>query len=85
MKTRIRKILVVIFLLFSLQSMAQEKQKITEQDYTNDQVEMADTLRADGKIYVVVAVVIVILSGLIMYTVSIDRKINKVEKELGIK
>ena len=44
-------------------------------------VEMADQLRANGKIYVVVVVLIVILLGLILYVVSLDRKITRLEKE----
>ncbi|HWB93373.1 MAG TPA: hypothetical protein VG605_16040 [Puia sp.] len=44
-------------------------------------VEMADKLRANGKIYVVVAVVVVILLGLILYVVRLDRKISRFEKE----
>jgi hypothetical protein len=43
-------------------------------------VEMADSMRADGKIYVVVAVILTILAGLIAYVISIDRKIGKLEK-----
>jgi hypothetical protein len=45
-------------------------------------VEMADGLRANGKIYVVVLVVVTILAGLILYVVRLDRKINKLEKDL---
>jgi len=45
-------------------------------------VEMADGLRANGKIYVVVMVVLTILAGLIFYVVRLDRKIKKLEKEL---
>lgn len=44
--------------------------------------EMADALRQDGKIYVVVAVIVVILVGLLAYLVSIDRKVSRLEKEL---
>jgi hypothetical protein len=43
-------------------------------------VEMADRLRADGKIYVVVAVLVVILVGLILYVTRLDRKISRLEK-----
>ena len=46
-------------------------------------VEMADQLRANGKIYVVVAVLIVILLGLILYVVRLDRKITRLEKEIS--
>ena len=35
----------------------------------------------DGKIYVVVAVVLTILLGLIAYLIRLDRKISKLEKE----
>ena len=43
-------------------------------------VEMADKLRADGKIYVVVVVLLVILAGLILYVARLDRKITRLEK-----
>lgn len=46
-----------------------------------EKVEMADTMRSNGRIYVVVAVVITILLGLILYLVRLDRKISKLEKE----
>lgn len=45
-------------------------------------VEMADKLKADGKIYVVVGVVLIILTGLILYLVRIERKVAKLEKEM---
>ena len=46
----------------------------------NDPVEMADTMRSNGKIYVVIAVILTILTGLILYLVRLDRKISKLEK-----
>jgi len=45
-------------------------------------VEMADRFRADGKIYVVVAVLTLILLGLILYVARLDRKIGRLEKEI---
>jgi CcmD family protein len=45
------------------------------------QVEMADTMRSNGKIYIVVAVCLTILLGLFLYVFSIDRKISNIEKE----
>jgi len=45
-------------------------------------VEMADTLRSEGKIYVVVAILLVIFAGLIGYLFLIDRKISRIEKKL---
>ena len=47
-----------------------------------EKVEMADRFRADGKIYVVIAVVLIILIGLFVYVTSLDRKISKLEKEI---
>lgn len=44
--------------------------------------EMADTMRSNGKIYVVVGIILIILIGLILYLFSMDRKISKLEKEL---
>lgn len=38
-------------------------------------------MRSNGRIYVVVAVVVTILTGLILYLVRLDRKISKLEKE----
>lgn len=45
-------------------------------------VEMADTMRSEGKIYVVVAILLVIFVGLIGYLVFLDRKITRIEKKL---
>jgi uncharacterized membrane protein len=44
-------------------------------------VEMADAMRRDGKIYVVVAVVLVILVGLFLYLIRLDKKISNLEKD----
>ncbi|HLZ87989.1 MAG TPA: hypothetical protein VKQ52_12130 [Puia sp.] len=51
------------------------------QNDTTRPVEMADGLRANGKIYVVVMVLVTILAGLIFYVVRLDRKISRLEKE----
>lgn len=45
-------------------------------------VEMADKFRADGKIYVVLAVAGLILVGLFTYLIITDRKISKIEREI---
>jgi CcmD family protein len=44
-------------------------------------VEMADRLRADGKIYVVVAVLLTIFIGIIAYVIRLDRKLSRLEKK----
>jgi hypothetical protein len=46
-----------------------------------DKVEMADVMRSNGKIYVVVAVCLTILIGLFIYIYSIDKKITRIEKD----
>jgi hypothetical protein len=43
-------------------------------------VEMADKLRSNGKIYVVVACVFVIFAGIIIFMIMLDRKLRKLEK-----
>ena len=43
-------------------------------------VEMADGMRSSGRIYVVIAVILTILLGLILYVVRLDRKISRLEK-----
>ena len=60
-------IAVFYFLLFTLFVNAQA-------------VEMADTMKANGKIYVVIAVMLTILAGLVLYLIRLDRKISKLEK-----
>ena len=45
-------------------------------------VEMAEGMMSNGKIYVVVAVVLIILAGLLLYVISLDRKVTKLEKEI---
>ena len=49
-----------------------------------DKPEMADAMRANGKIYVVVVVCLIILIGLFLYVVRVDRKISRLEKETRI-
>jgi hypothetical protein len=51
----------------------------------SDSVEMADKLRADGKIWVVVAVIAVVFAGIAINMLRIDSKLKKIEKELNIK
>jgi len=44
-------------------------------------VEMADSLRSNGKIYVVVICIVIILVGLLAYLFAIDKRLKKIEKE----
>lgn len=44
--------------------------------------EMADTMRSNGKIYVVVGVILIVLIGLFIYLFSIERKVKKLEQKI---
>jgi CcmD family protein len=68
---------LVALLLFSQNLLAQQP--------VADGVEMADRLRADGKIWVVVAVIAAVFAGIIIYLVRLDRQIGKLEKEVNEK
>jgi hypothetical protein len=46
------------------------------------EVEMADGMRAEGKIYVVVGIIVIILAGLVIYLFMLDRKVKKLENLL---
>ena len=67
-----RILLSFSFLLSGLAMFAQEK----------NSVEMADTMRSNGKIYVVAAVILTIFAGIIIYLIRLDRKISRLEKDL---
>ncbi len=43
--------------------------------------EMADLLYQNGKMYVVVGVLLIILVGILAYLFFLDRKISKIEKQ----
>ncbi|MCK6616993.1 MAG: CcmD family protein [Cyclobacteriaceae bacterium] len=47
------------------------------------EVEMADTLRAEGKIYVIVGIILIVLAGLFVYLFLLDRKVSRIEKSLN--
>ncbi len=44
-------------------------------------IEMADVLRSNGKIYVVVSVLLIIFIGIFLYLLSIDRRLKKMESD----
>lgn len=50
--------------------------------FAQEEVQMADQMRADGKIWVVVAVIAIVFVGIIAYLILLDRKISKIEKGL---
>ncbi len=69
----IRKLLLsTLLLLINFFAFAQDSAK---------SVDMADTFRSNGKIYVVVAVILTIFAGLIIYLIRLDKKLTRLEKE----
>jgi uncharacterized membrane protein len=50
--------------------------------FSNAQAEMADRFRQEGKIYVVLAVIAVVLLCLFVFLFLLDKKINKIYKNL---
>lgn len=77
-----RKYFLVLLMICSLSLVAQDKVKVEKEDYSNKHVEMADAMRTEGKIYVVVAVLVVMFTGLLAYAIRIDQKLGRLEKEL---
>jgi CcmD family protein len=53
---------------------------VAAQAQTTD-TDTAGIMRSNGKIYVVVAIVVIILLGLFFYVFSLDKKISKLEKK----
>ena len=72
MKIKLPILLFVLMLLTSL-------------SFGQSDVEMADVMRSNGKIYVVVAVAAVVMLSIIIYLITIDRKVSAIEKKLKLK
>jgi uncharacterized membrane protein len=53
---------------------------VVAQDSATNAVQEVTGLRAGNKIYVVLAVAVTILVGLLLYVIRLDRKISKLEK-----
>lgn len=47
----------------------------------NAPVEMADTLRSNGKIYTVVIGLVVILTGVVLFLLRVDKKVRDLGKK----
>lgn len=67
LKTGSLKILIIALIINTLPAIAAEP-------------EMADTMRSEGKIYVVVAIIILVLAGVASYLFLLDRKISRLEQ-----
>lgn len=69
MKSLIKYLFCLVLLMVSQLAVAQ-------------QPAMADGLRSEGKIYVVVAIIMIVVIGLLAYLFFLDRKISRLEKLL---
>jgi len=77
-----KKWLITVLMAFSLNAFGQEKIEISENDYQNSTVEMADVMRSEGKIYVLVGIIGIVFAGLLVYVINTDRKVTRIEKAL---
>ncbi len=64
-------------LLFTMLMIVLFSAAVQAQESTADNVGL---MRSNGKIYVVVAIVVTILLGLFFYVINLDRKISRMEK-----
>jgi CcmD family protein len=78
--TIVGKAFVCICTVFAFAASAKAQADTTMQ--TVQKVDMAYTMRSNGKIYVVVTVLCMVLLGLFIYLIRLDRKISKLEKEI---
>jgi uncharacterized membrane protein len=65
-KKQITSTLLVLFLFITAQAQA---------------VSMADTFRSEGKIYVVIGVILLIFAVLFAYLIYLDLRLKRIEKE----
>jgi len=68
--------IVLLLCCYLIPLWASAQSSDAEKEYT------AFDMRRDGKIYVLVTCMVIILVGLILYLVRLDRKITKFEKEI---
>ena len=69
-KLNLKKVILFVLLLISNLAFGQ-------------QIEMADKMRESGKIYVVIAVLVTVFVGIVVYLLAQEKRIKKIEKELG--
>ncbi|HEY2725938.1 MAG TPA: CcmD family protein [Parafilimonas sp.] len=68
-----KKSLLLILFCFALANSYAQQMNYSKEEPT-------DLMNSNGKIFVVMAVVVVIVIGLFIYLINLDRKIKKLEK-----
>jgi hypothetical protein len=68
-------------LLFSITGILTLFYVQAQDSLSNEKPQMADAMRSNGKIYVVVAVLLIILAGLFLYLFQTDRKLTRLEQK----
>lgn len=66
---------IVFALLLGFMHMVAFAQEASTSEASND------LMRSNGKIFLVMTIVVVLIAGLLLYLISIDRKISKLEKK----
>jgi len=61
---------LLVTLLISINALAQDSE-----------IQMADTMRSNGKIYVVLVTVLTVLTGLFLFLIYLEKKISKLENK----
>jgi hypothetical protein len=65
---------LLVLCLLNLAVMAQDNATVKANE---------DVMRSNGKLYVVVAVIVTIVTGIFLYLINLDRKISRLEKQTG--
>ncbi|WP_162341499.1 CcmD family protein [Cyclobacterium salsum] len=78
-----KKYIFILLLGISFAVTAQDKIDITAEDYQNSTVQMADGMRSEGKIYVLVTIIGIVLGGILVYVIQTDRRISGLEKKFN--
>jgi hypothetical protein len=73
MNKLIKYLSILIFMLSSV--------SLAAQDQARPEVEMANVLHQNGKIYLVVLVLLTIFAGVLFMLIRIERKLIRLEKE----
>ena len=74
-----RSFILLLFLVFYFTQITPITAQVPSE---SEAIAMADVMRGNGKIYVVVATLTVILLGLLAYLIALDKKISYLSKKI---